>query len=109
MTTRELARFAADLQFEDLPERVVKIAKRQVLGLLGAVFAGARTGGVQAIARALGRAQPAAGDAPSLASPPATAPPLAPTTTLQDAVYLHACASIAHHPDDSVVFRDTGH
>src|SRR5438874_1782982 len=104
MTTRELARFAADLRYEDLPARVVKIAKRQVLGLLGAIFAGAKTGGVQAVARALGRAQPVAGDGHTLASARASALPLGTALTLEDAAYMNACASIAHDMDDYLVF-----
>jgi 2-methylcitrate dehydratase PrpD len=108
MTTRELASFVADLRYEDIPERVVRLAKRQVLGLLGAIFAGAKTGAVQAVARALGRAGPAVGSN-DLASARATAIPLRGRTTLEDAAYLNASASIAHDLDDYLVFGHTGH
>lgn len=109
MITRELARFAADLRYEDIPARVVQIAKRQVLSLLGAIFAGARTGGVQAIARALGRSESVGSDDRSLASARATAFPLGTTLPIEDAAYLNACASMAHDMDDYIVFGHTGH
>jgi 2-methylcitrate dehydratase PrpD len=108
-TTRDLARFAADLRYEDLPARVVHLAKRQVLALLGAVFAGAGTGSVQTIARGLGRPGPAPGKGHDLASLRATALPLGAALAVEDAAYLNAAASIAHDMDDYLVFGHTGH
>lgn len=108
-TTEELARFAAEVRFEDLPARVVRLAKRQIVGLLGAAFAGARTGGVQAIARALGRAAAPTNGASDLASARSTALALRGRTGIEDAAYLNACCSIAHDMDDYVVFGHTGH
>src|SRR4051812_16705047 len=110
-TTEDIARFAHDLRFEDLPIRVVRLAKRQLLGLLGAAFAGAPTGGVQAVTRALGTAggQGSSGDGHGLAQTRATAVALRGRTTVEDAAYLNACASIAHDMDDYVLFGHTGH
>jgi 2-methylcitrate dehydratase PrpD len=111
-TTAEIARFAADLRFEDIPPRVVRLAKRQILGLLGAAYAGARTGAVQTVARALGRAaEPATGDPATtdLASLRATQLVTGKTTSLEDAAYLNACASMAFDVDDYVVFGHAGH
>src|SRR5579871_580917 len=107
--TEELARFAAEVRFEDIPPRVVRLAKRQVLALLGAAFAGARAGGVQSVAHALGRAGAPPSAGADLARARAPALPLREKTGLEDAVYLNACASIAHDMDDYVVFGHTGH
>lgn len=41
--TEQLARWAADTQFSDLPEQVIEEAKSQVMSVLGAVHAGAGT------------------------------------------------------------------
>src|SRR5262245_18988819 len=109
-TTEELARFAAEVRFEDLPARVVRLAKRQILSLLGAAFAGSRTGAVEAITRAIGRSAAApARTGPDLASARATALPARRPAALEDAAYLNACASIAHDMDDYVMFGHTGH
>ncbi|MBI3726545.1 MmgE/PrpD family protein [bacterium] len=107
--TEDLARFAAEIRFEDLPPRVVRLAKRQILGLLGAAFAGLRAGGVQTIAQAIGKTAAPSSTGNDLARARATALAFREKTSLEDAAYLNACASMAHDMDDYVVFGHTGH
>jgi len=39
----QIARFAVNLNFEDLPQRIVKKAKEQMLGIIAAIYAGSET------------------------------------------------------------------
>ena len=42
-----MAKWIVSVSYEKIPERVIKIAKQQVLGMLGACFAGSTTTGGQ--------------------------------------------------------------
>ena len=53
--TEEIAEWASGLDLDDVPERVREVARNQVLSVMGAIHAGARCAGGEAVVRTVGR------------------------------------------------------
>lgn len=97
--TRELSEWAAGLEFEDIPARVIERCKLQVLSVLGAVFAGYGHDAGQRVYR-IASGQPGTG-ATLLPNGEAVRPSLG--------MWAHAAFGVVHDYDDYLFAGHTGH
>lgn len=95
-----LAEFAVRLRPEDIPERVRRKARAQVLAVLGALYGSAANDDARAVAAAAGAR---AGQGPARLLPSGAA------TTVEDALLVAASATMALDFDDYVFAGHTGH
>jgi 2-methylcitrate dehydratase PrpD len=100
--TRDLARFATELSFERIPSRVIEKTKLQILSVLGASFAGARSGVCNKILAAAREWSSGADGDVSLIGNNDRLP-------LHHALYANSSFSIVHDFDDYLFAGHTGH
>jgi 2-methylcitrate dehydratase PrpD len=100
--TYEVAEWAATMKFEDIPQRIVREAKCQILSVLAAILAGARTEVGKRIIAVCGADYGGAG----------SAYPVFPTTKsacLADALTAATALSLSLDYDDYLISGHTGH
>lgn len=98
--TREIAQWACNLKFDDIPDRVVEECKNQSLSVLGAVFAGSRTPSGAALIYAVNSWKSA---------PECTLLPRGGKAGLNEALLANAGLSVALDYDDYLFAGHTGH
>jgi len=98
--TRDLANWVCELQYEDIPDRVIEECKNQALSVLGAAYAGTRTAAGAAVLRTVRGL--------SHGGPCALLPDGEPAS-LHDALLANAGLSMALDYDDYMVSAHSGH
>ncbi|MBI4611983.1 MAG: MmgE/PrpD family protein [Planctomycetes bacterium] len=98
--TGRLADWIAAVRYEDIPERVLALARGQILSVLASLFAGSRTAAASAVRRAVLRR-----GAPG----PASVLPTGERVSVSDAILANAASSVALDHDDYLFLGHTGH
>lgn len=94
-----IAEWIVNLSFDDIPEEIIKIGKQQVLGMLGACFAGSTTIGGQILLETIKAYE---------ARPEATIFPSGIRTSVLNALYTNAAFSMSLDYDDYLLTTHTG-
>ena len=98
--TRRLADWICSLRYEDIPPRVLARTRHQLLSVLAAVHAGARTDAGAAVYRAVSK---------SGSRGPCTVVPSRDRMSLADAITINSAYSMALDYDDYLYMGHTGH
>ena len=98
--TERIARWASSLSYDDVPARVLELARHQVLSVTGAVFAGAAGAGGRAVTDTVERLGEAG---------PCSVYPGGSRRSLHSALLQNAALSMALDYDDYLFLGHTGH